>query len=92
MQHNFEKNEQTIETCALNEKKYCSCCNISIRTDTILPKFIYNDFQNLLLKKLLTQSGDQTDIFWKFYLPADTLWLPKTIGQVLGYTTVHSLI
>ena len=38
-------------------------------------------------KKLFTQSGDQADIFWKFYLPADTLWLPKTVGQVLGYTT-----
>ena len=36
---------------------------------------------------LLTQSGNQTDIFWKFYSPADTLWLPKTIWQVLGYAT-----
>ena len=30
---------------------------------------------------------DQADIFWKFYLPADTFWSPKTIGGVLGYTT-----
>ena len=30
-------------------------------------------FQNLLFKKLLAQSGDQTDIFWRFYSPADTL-------------------
>ena len=47
----------------------------------------YTDkFQNLLFKKLLAQSGDQTDIFWKFYLPAVTHWLPKTVGQVLAYT------
>ena len=37
-------------------------------------------------KKLLAQLGDQTDIFWKFYSPTDTLWLPKTVRQVLGYT------
>ena len=36
---------------------------------------------------LLGQLGNQTDIFWKFYLPADTPWLLKTVGQVLGYTT-----
>ena len=50
-----------------------------------LSKNIYNNFQNLLFKMLLAQSGNQTDIFWKFYSPADTLWLPKTIRQVLGY-------
>ena len=27
----------------------------------------------MLFKKLLAQSGNQTDIFWKFYLLADTL-------------------
>ena len=48
----------------------------------------FENFQNLLFKKLLAQSGDQTDIFWEFYLPTDTLWLPKTLQQVLGYTTV----
>ena len=42
----------------------------------------------MLFKKLLTQSDDQTDIFWTFLSPADTLWLPKTIRRVLGYTTV----
>ena len=41
----------------------------------------------MLFKKLLAQSGDQTDIFGKFYSPADTLWSPKTVGRVLGYTT-----
>ena len=41
----------------------------------------------MLFKKFLAQSGDQTDIFWKFYSPADILWLPKTLGRVLGYTT-----
>ena len=39
---------------------------------------------------MLAQSGDQLDIFWKFYSPADTLWSPKTLGEVLGYTTVLS--
>ena len=58
-----------------------------IRIDTILSKNICNNFQNLLFKKLLAQSGDQTDIFRKFYLPADTPWSPKTVGRVLGYTT-----
>ena len=67
--------------------KYYSYCIILIRIDTILSKNIKNKFQNLLFKKLFTQLGDQADIFWKFCLPADTLWLPKTVGQVLGYTT-----
>ena len=50
-------------------------------------KNIYNSFQNLLFRKLLAQLGNQTDIFWKFYSPADILWSPKTVGRVLGYTT-----
>ena len=54
---------------------------------SILSNDIWDSFQNLLFKKLLTQSRDQTDIFWKFYSPADTLWSPKTIRRVLGYTT-----
>ena len=41
----------------------------------------------MLFKKFLAQWGDQTDIFWKFYSPADTFWSPKTMGRVLGYTT-----
>ena len=72
--------------CAGNKKKYYSCCIMSIKhVDTILSKNVYNNFQNLLFKKLLTQSGDETDMFWKFYMPADTLWFPKTVGRVLGY-------
>ena len=66
--------------------KYYSYCIILIRIDTILSKNLKDKFQNLLFKKLFTQLGDQTDIFWKFCLPADTLYLPKTVGQVLGYT------
>ena len=50
-------------------------------------KNIYNSFQNLLFRKLLAQLGNQTDIFWKFYSPADILWSPKTVGRVLGYNT-----
>ena len=68
-------------------KYYCSCCIILIRIDTILSNNIQNNFQNLLFKKLLAQLGDQTDIFWKFYSSADTLWSAKTVGRVLGYTT-----
>ena len=75
-----------------NKKKYCSFCFTLIRIDTILSKNIYNNFQNLLFRKLLTQSGNQTYIFWKFYVPADILWLPKTVRRVLGYTTAHMLI
>ena len=60
--------------------------NALIRTDTILSINIWNNFQNLLFK-LLAQLGDQTDVFWKFYSPTDTLWLPKTTGRVLGYST-----
>ena len=69
-----------------NKKKYSSCCITLIRIDTILSKNICNNFQNFLFKKLLAQPGDQTDIFWKFYLSVDTLWLPKTVGWVLGFT------
>ena len=39
---------------------------------------MWNNFQNVLFKKFLAQLGDQRDIFWKFYLTADTLWSPKT--------------
>ena len=38
---------------------------------------------------LLAQWGDQMDIFWKFYSPADTLWSPQTIERVSGYATVQ---
>ena len=53
----------------------------------VLSKNIWNSFQNLLFQKLLTQSGDRTDIFWKFYSPADTLWSAKSVGQRLDYTS-----
>ena len=52
-----------------------------------LSKNILNNLENWLFKKLLAQSGNQTDIFWKFYSSADILWSPKTVGRVLGYTT-----
>ena len=68
-------------------KKYCWCCIILIRIDNIISRNIQNNFQNLLFKKLLAQSGSQTDIFWKICLPADTLLLPKTARQVLRSTT-----
>ena len=61
--------------------------SVLIRTGTILSKNIKNNFQNLIFKKLLVQSDDQTDIFWKFYSRANTLWSPKTVGRVLCYTT-----
>ena len=70
-----------------NKKKYCSCCITWIKNWYHFIKNIYN-FQNLLFRKLLAQLGNQTDIFWKFYSPADILWSPKTVGRVLGYTTV----
>ena len=50
----------TLRGTSIQQKKYCSCCIILIRNDTILSKNI------LRIKKLLTQSGNQTDIFWKF--------------------------
>ena len=180
MWRDFERNKQAAETCAWNEKKYCSCCikycsfckkgvlrnftkftgnrqsqslffnkvaglgppevfykkgvlrniakstgkrlcqglfkketlaqafscefceiskntvfyrtppvaaSVLIRIGTILSKNIKNNFQNLIFKKLLVQSDDQTDIFWKFYSRANTLWSPKTVGRVLCYTT-----
>ena len=58
-------------------KQYYSCCIILIRIDNILSKNIQKKFQNLLFKKFPAKLGDQTDIFWKFYSPGDTLWLPK---------------
>ena len=69
-----------------NEKKYCS-----YYIDKNWYHFIkeYNNFQNLLFRKLLAQSGNQTDIFWKFYSPTDICWSPKTVGRVLGYTTAQ---
>ena len=59
-----------------------------IRIDTILSKSNQNSFQNLLFKKLLAQLDDQTDIFWTFDSPADTLLLPKTHGRVLSTALV----
>ena len=43
-----------------SKKKYCSWCITMIRIDTISSKNIYNNFQNLLFSKLLTQLNDQT--------------------------------
>ena len=43
-------------------------------------------------KMLLAQLGDQTDILWKFYSPAYSLWSSKTIRRVLGYTTAACAI
>ena len=71
----------------LNKKKYFSCCITWIKNWYHFIKNIYNSFQNLLFRKLLSQLGNQTDIFWKFYSPTDILWSPKTVGSVLGYTT-----
>ena len=82
----WEEQADSRNVCR-NKKKYCSYCITLIRIDTILSKNIYNNFQNLLFRKLLAQSGDHTDIFWKFYSPADILWLPKNVGRVSGYTT-----
>ena len=75
----WEEQADTRNVCR-NEKKYCSYCITLIRIDTILSKNIYNNFWNLLFRKLLTQSGDHTDIFWKFYSPADIL-CPKPSGE-----------
>ena len=72
-----------------NEKKYCSFRITLIRIDTILSNwyhYIYNNIQNELFRKLLTQSATK-QTFWQFSLPADILWLPKTVGWVFGYTT-----
>ena len=64
--HDFERIEQTTDTCAWNRKKYCSCC-IMLIIDTILSKNIWNNFQNFPFKKLCTHSSNQTDISWKFF-------------------------
>ena len=49
--HDFEKNEQRSVTCVWKEKKYCSCSIILIRIEAILSKKIYNNSENLFLKK-----------------------------------------
>ena len=49
-----------------NKKKYCSCCITLIRIDTILSKNIYNNFQNLLFRKLLVQSHAKQTYFGNF--------------------------
>ena len=87
MWHDFERNKQTAETCAWNEKKYCSCCFTLIRIDTIVSKNIYNNFQSLLFKNMLAQSSNQADIL-EILLTCRHLCSPKTIGWVLGYTTL----
>ena len=46
-----------------NGKKYCLCCIILVRTETILSKNIKHNFQNLLFKQLLAQSSDQQTYF-----------------------------
>ena len=84
----WEEQAESRNVCQ-NKKKYCSCCITLIRIDTILSKNIYNNFQNLLFRKLLAQLGNQTDKFWKFYSPTDIFCLPKTIRRVFGYTTAY---
>ena len=83
MQRHSERNEQSAESVPEMKRSIAH----AVLYYTILSKNTQNNFQNLLFKKLLAQSGDQTDIFWKFFSPAGTFWLPKTIGQVLGYIT-----
>ena len=78
-----ERNEQTADMYARNEKKNCSCSFILIRIDTILSKNIWNNFQNLLFKKLLTQSGNQRDIFWRHTLVAQNRRVSVRLHQCL---------
>ena len=46
-----------------------------------LIKECLQSFSKFTFKKLLAQSGDQTDIFWKFYSPTVTLWSAKTSSE-----------
>ena len=73
--------EKVSRNVCRNKKKHWSCHFTLIRIDTILSKTIYNNFQNLLFRKLPAQSGNQTDIFWKFYSSADILWSPRTVSM-----------
>ena len=48
----WQEEADTRNVCR-NKKKYCSYCITWIRIDPILSKNIYNNFQNLLFRKLL---------------------------------------
>ena len=96
MWHHFERNEQTAEMCVCvcvcgwvgvwNKRNYCSCCIVLIRIDTILSILSRIIFIIFFLRSC-PPSWVTKHIFWKFYCLADTLWSPKTVGWVLGYTT-----
>ena len=62
----------------------------SVLCEITIDLFHFETFMTSVYEKhLLAQSGNQTVIFWKFYSPTDTLWLPKTVGRMLGYTNVR---
>ena len=66
-----------------SKKKYCSCSITLIRIYTIVSKNIYNNFQNLVFRKLLAQSGDQTTYFGNFTCPQTYYGWPKPLGETL---------
>ena len=45
-------------------------------------------FIKICFSKSCSPSWATRQIFWKLYLLTGTLWLPKTTGRVLGYTSV----
>ena len=51
----------------------------------------YQSLSRLIFKIVFSRScwpsQSTKHIFWKFYFPADRLWLLKTVGRVLGYAT-----
>ena len=78
----IERNKQTTEMWAWNEKRYCLCCITLIRIDTILLKNIYNSFQNLLFKKLLASWATKQTYFENFTCPQTHFAHPKWLSYL----------
>ena len=82
--------QRVLET----ENMYCSCC-IIVELITF-----YQRISRIIFKFCFSRTSSPSRTtkskcfgnFTRLETPGDKLWLPKTVGQVLGYTTVIPMV
>ena len=76
----WEEQTDSRKACQ-RKKKYCSCCITWMKNGYHFIKNIYNNYQNLLFRKLLAQLGNQTDKFGNFTRLQTYFGRPKPSGE-----------
>ena len=76
----WEEQTDSRKECQ-HKKKYCSCCITWMKNGYHFIKNIYNNYQNLLFRKLLAQLGNQTDKFGNFTRLQTYFGRPKPSGE-----------